>query len=545
MGVLIIFVAAMWASTSNAGPGIEVTRHNLSVSGPGAVRSLKENEICVFCHVAHSKSDERTLWNHRTSPSVTYLPYDSPTMDSRPGQPDGSSRLCLSCHDGTLAVGATRDRRDPIPMKGIDPSGRLRRGPTNLGLDLSGDHPLSMRYDGARRASLTDPRTQLNAAPRLNSGGSLLDEKGKVQCSSCHDPHSDPAALGALVPPFWRGATFSEVCTACHAAPLATVKHDDPRTMPNGCGSCHVGHGVRGEPLLPAHEENACYECHGTPADKADAIDSGRLSSVGAPARVDDLFRMPYRHPVAEFKGVHRSDEDDPRTTQQLQRRHVECVDCHAAHGQPGPIRRRNKREQPALSWERPERVCYRCHGSNGHLPFGQTDKSLEFGAAARSSHPVNPAAGPSQRSPSLLSKSVAGDTMTCGDCHGSDFRDDRTGVHGSRHRWILRGNYDIADGPESEATYELCYECHQRDVVLSDRTFGGHSQHVVAGEITCWACHDSHGSLDYPGLIRFGKDARYDPVTASSTGITSYDPRAQTCTLMCHDVDHLEWGYK
>jgi len=46
------------------------------------------------------------LWNHQMSSVTNYIVYTSPTLKAVVGQPDGSSRLCLSCHDGTVALAA-------------------------------------------------------------------------------------------------------------------------------------------------------------------------------------------------------------------------------------------------------------------------------------------------------------------------------------------------------------------------------------------------------------------------------------------------------
>src|SRR5512134_686927 len=88
--------------------GIAGTRHNLSTSGPGSIKALSESEICVFCHTPHGASSELPLWNHRLSTQTYDLPSTSsgwPLLLTTVQQPDKASRLCLSCHDGTVAIG--------------------------------------------------------------------------------------------------------------------------------------------------------------------------------------------------------------------------------------------------------------------------------------------------------------------------------------------------------------------------------------------------------------------------------------------------------
>ena len=102
--VVAAFLASLAPLPANAIP-VADTVHNLSVSGPGGVRATSETRVCVFCHAPHNASPSGPLWN-RAAPGSTYLPYSSSTAAAAPGQPTGASLLCLSCHDGTIALGA-------------------------------------------------------------------------------------------------------------------------------------------------------------------------------------------------------------------------------------------------------------------------------------------------------------------------------------------------------------------------------------------------------------------------------------------------------
>lgn len=103
---LAIALAAL-APALAAQPGsVADTPHNLSVSGPGPIRAASEDRVCIFCHTPHGARATAPLWNRNDS-TASYLPYDSPTLNADPGQPTGSSKLCLSCHDGTIALGST------------------------------------------------------------------------------------------------------------------------------------------------------------------------------------------------------------------------------------------------------------------------------------------------------------------------------------------------------------------------------------------------------------------------------------------------------
>ncbi|MDH5570903.1 MAG: hypothetical protein OEY89_03995, partial [Gammaproteobacteria bacterium] len=111
-----IFLAMMIVLVSlNVQAGIVNTRHNLSTSGIGTIKATDEQEVCVFCHTPHNSDPVAPLWNRNSSGS-TYLPYSSSTVVGSPGQPTGASMLCLSCHDGTIALGEILSRNTDITL---------------------------------------------------------------------------------------------------------------------------------------------------------------------------------------------------------------------------------------------------------------------------------------------------------------------------------------------------------------------------------------------------------------------------------------------
>lgn len=201
--------------------GIKDTKHNLSVSGPGTIKATKETDVCVFCHIPHNANPSYPLWGHEITDVDFYTHYTSPylvsyTSESDAPPIDGISRLCLSCHDGTIALGATiNSQRSEIEMNvRFMPSD----APGYLGTNLSGGHPISIIYDESlmsRRALLDAGLMQLNW-PIVDRDVKLYPTQGGygVQCSSCHDPHGGKGGSGA--PPFWQKTTYDDVCLVCH-----------------------------------------------------------------------------------------------------------------------------------------------------------------------------------------------------------------------------------------------------------------------------------------------------------------------------------------
>lgn len=195
------------------------TVHNLSASGPGEIKALGERQVCKFCHIPHNAPGPVPMWSRR----LPKQSYSTPRIKGPEGtlvpapQPDGASRLCLSCHDGTIALGEVAGQRMPTSMRGAT---RLRPGHRGyLGRDLSGSHPISivMPHDAVEAASenpsdmrLRD-RSEVSGDPRIK-----LDGEGKIQCTTCHDPHADRHFVEGQVPRFWVASTVSEVCIHCH-----------------------------------------------------------------------------------------------------------------------------------------------------------------------------------------------------------------------------------------------------------------------------------------------------------------------------------------
>lgn len=205
-----------------AGPvyaGVSLTKHNLSSGSSNDIKSSDNPEICIFCHTPHDaiKNDNIPLWNHTLSSTTAYGVYASPTFDATDAADVGVSdpanavvtNLCLSCHDGTVAINSLNNASNINPtttMIGLDTDGTLPAISSNLGVELTNDHPVNFTYD----ANLVTADGGLNDPATLSTGARLFN--GKVQCASCHDPHTSDTE-GA----FLRASmTGSALCLECH-----------------------------------------------------------------------------------------------------------------------------------------------------------------------------------------------------------------------------------------------------------------------------------------------------------------------------------------
>ena len=211
--LLILFLAMALLAGLSAVSFAEISGsvHDFSTS------PFSGGQICIVCHTPHNAATPviPPLWNHEVT-TATYTMYNSPTFDGGPvGQPEGSTLLCLSCHDGTVAVDSFGGATGTFFIS----------GPANLGTDLSNDHPISFTYDtqlSTDDAGLNDPST---TDVTIGSGGftrtgtiqDVMLQADQLQCASCHDVHNDFVAGGIGGDPLLLISKLSsELCLACH-----------------------------------------------------------------------------------------------------------------------------------------------------------------------------------------------------------------------------------------------------------------------------------------------------------------------------------------
>lgn len=373
---------------------IRGTRHNLSAVADGTatpsggtvpVRTMKattETEICVFCHTPHQAANNVTpLWNRKTEGAgvgatytQNYIVYSSNTLDATQvqgtlNQPGGSSKLCLSCHDGLIAIGnvsvynglktpGSYAASNPTSAPGTAtiattlPGGAntMPVGPgadtgftRNLGVDLSNDHPISVSYNATLAGldgELYSPAASGDTRVGLRSPGVKpklpLEKTGpaganlaQVQCATCHDPHIRETDTTKGNQKFLRLNRFQErmPATAAAAAFNDTINSGDII-----CLACHDKNQGTGAWAFSAH-------AHSDVADET-------YTAAAATQR--------------EFP-------DGTGGTALLPVWRAACLNCHDTHTVKGA--RRLLREgtdstatpksggSPAL-----EEVCYQCH---------------------------------------------------------------------------------------------------------------------------------------------------------------------------------------
>ncbi|MHC4867001.1 MAG: cytochrome c3 family protein, partial [Planctomycetota bacterium] len=134
---------------------------------------------CAPCHTPHGGAEAQPapLWSHVVT-QADFTLYDSPTMQGTAEQPRAESKLCLSCHDGTVALGAFGDNTDSTYIG----------GDAHLGISMADDHPISFPWQHQSQPASCMHCHQMQPVPRLVSELPFFD--GYIECSTCHDVHN-------------------------------------------------------------------------------------------------------------------------------------------------------------------------------------------------------------------------------------------------------------------------------------------------------------------------------------------------------------------
>jgi predicted CXXCH cytochrome family protein len=204
INLLLTVAVVMMAAQIGLGQTIVNSAHDFSAANWNTT-----DEICIVCHTPHNADmtvPDAPLWNHEVTGVLNYALYESLTFDGAAsiGQPDGSSKLCLSCHDGTVAL---------ENFSGNTGGVNLIEGDALIGENLGDDHPISFTYNTALAGTdggLWDPATHDSGL-----GGTITNDLlygDKMQCASCHDVHNGAGVIHLLR----VSNTGSALCLTCH-----------------------------------------------------------------------------------------------------------------------------------------------------------------------------------------------------------------------------------------------------------------------------------------------------------------------------------------
>lgn len=186
----------------------------------GTTDNHNDGEICKACHTPHNAgSTEAPLWRGSlgtggwSGTHVTYNLYSSDTLDATVNQPLTPSKACLTCHDGSIAIGPTSGY--------VNECVRCHKNFTNSGknTDLTNDHPISLTFDAALAQAdvgLRDP----SGTPVPSLGGKTIRQsmlyQDRLECTSCHDVHATKGDSKIAPKLLLVNNSSSALCLTCH-----------------------------------------------------------------------------------------------------------------------------------------------------------------------------------------------------------------------------------------------------------------------------------------------------------------------------------------
>ena len=570
--LLAVVLAGLMAAIGLRGqtPGIDVkrailnSRHDFRAISTATIKSVSGDDPCVFCHTPHNANPGPELWNQNLG-TTQFTTYTSTTLQSTIGAmaPDDSSKLCLSCHDGTIALGNTVSDGQIAFVQGA--AYQLpTTSPNNIagynGKGFADDHPFAFT------PNLANTEIRLPAA-----GDAVKLEVGKIQCASCHDPHSEriDTTQGKFLVKINQG---SALCVTCHnktgwtgsAHQQPPDAQEDQRytsnqgahtgyigVTDNACESCHRPHSAGVSQRLTKYvEENTCYKCH-----------DASVTNL----RIDTDFNKTYRHPVDITPSVH-DDAEGPAAsgnpmpeTSPSALRHAECEDCHNPHMSKASLQSfipQPPNVNPPLIGVKGEtatgsfdqrstseyEICFKCHAESANKPqllgttsFGRLPsrqytsltqynqrveftQSLSYHAVTRTRSVTVPSLRP------FMVDSTGGSISTrplntssqifCADCHASDTNRD------------LGGGNTGARGPHGSNIPHLLERQNMMETppAIPGNSTGGVT-YSVSNYALCDKCHDVQNVIYQGAGTSFSKHQGH--LDAGAACSTCHDPHA------------------
>ena len=253
LGLCVASYAVAYTGSYTPGAGINGTVHDLGTAHNGmnytAIPADSLQRICIYCHAPHQTYrlspanggpgagvgtgpqapdvfDYLPLWNHElTGNFASYTMYQNgpgaPQVGAKASQailngmtPGSTSLLCLSCHDGSVAVNSYGNTSQPASSR--SGGGGTIGAQYVIGKDnyLGNHHPIGFSYDAAQAV---DTELRPSGAATMGSAGPVSDHlygaTNQMECGTCHAVHNKGNTGETLL---WRSDASSRLCLTCH-----------------------------------------------------------------------------------------------------------------------------------------------------------------------------------------------------------------------------------------------------------------------------------------------------------------------------------------
>ncbi len=253
--MLITATAAAWVAL--ASPALAGQQ-----SGQPAQGYVGE-KTCLTCHEAQTKgyhgSAHSRAYNPRTpaagqgceschGPGAAHVDGGgdkSKIKTYKTMSPSEASATCLTCHS----------RGERALWSGSQHDGRNMSCTTCHSVHAPKSEKAQLKTVEQVETCVQCHRSQVN---KLHKSAHMPVREGKLECSSCHNPHG-----ATNVKLLKTGTTVNEACTTCHAEKRGPYLFEHTAVVEN-CTSCHDPHGSNNERMLNAKQPFLCQRCHVT-----------------------------------------------------------------------------------------------------------------------------------------------------------------------------------------------------------------------------------------------------------------------------------------
>jgi predicted CXXCH cytochrome family protein len=278
-----------------------------------------------------------------------------------------------------------------------------------------------------------------------------------------------------------RGKTIADNCKLCHVDKTKDKSTVHGPVAAGACLSCHKGHSSPNPKLLVATGNDLCFTCHVEMKTQMAKVQFKHKAVEQDCTKCHDAhasnYPMQIKQPPAQLcTSCHEHDKIktaamDSKFKHSPVIQDKACLNCHTAHG--GDLAKLMRNDQLT--------VCMKCHSD----PIAAAD-GRKVAAVAEVLDPNMNKHGP------IRDKNCAG----CHNPHGSDVR-----------KLLAKPYPETFYEPFSEKDYELCFSCHDKQLVTLQKTTGLtgfrngdrnlHFVHVNKADRgrTCRACHETHAS--------------------------------------------------
>ena len=241
------------------------------------------DDTCVTCHEKEQKKYTSTMHGRTDHPRAPGAKMGCETChgpgskhaddETIPGlirafakeAPRQGNAVCLTCHErGTHALweGSVHDARN---------------------LSCATCHSVhSFKSEQAQLKTERDMDTcatcHRDKVAKIDRSGHMPLREGKMQCSTCHNPHGS-----TNVKQLRKGDSIAELCTSCHADKRGPYLWEHAPSR-DGCAACHDPHGSSNERMLVTKPPFLCQRCHVATRHPSTVYDNSLVGAGSTPS---------------------------------------------------------------------------------------------------------------------------------------------------------------------------------------------------------------------------------------------------------------------